>query len=665
MGKIFNFFSIKKKLILAFIPVSLIVLILLSIFVNNTIKGHIIDSFKYASDTALVQVDRAFTTYFQTVKDNCMFLSRDSVIRNVGNNLTRYLKRKFPSQKSVLMKPSKSKGVEKQIYEKYKLFGKHHPGYAYIYLGTRYGGYVQWPQTKTKIPYDPRVRPYYEKALQNPDKVNFTSAYYSGIDDVVILSTVKSVRDSKGKIIGVQGVDVSLKGLTDLIKRIKIGKTGYIVLIDKQGIILAHPKFPKLLFKSMKHLDIEEVFLKNKQRKLIKKRYKGEDYYINYFTSNMTGWRLVVYFKQSELAGKINYIKKIFMVLIIIFIIIFVPIIIFSAHTLTKPLKKIMKTMRKMKSGDFSVRIKNISRDEIGELASTFNKMADDINCYKIKLKKERDNLDLKVKQRTSELEEKNENMTQSIKYAKTIQNSILPDKVQGEKIFKEHFIIYKPRDIVGGDFYFFQKLGETYLICIIDCTGHGVPGALMTMLSSAVLMEKMAYAVYENPAKYLKEINRTVKEILNKPGGHIKNSDLISDDGLDIGICFYNASKNVLTYAGAKIDLYYSYENQINLIKGDKQSIGYVISLEDFEFENHKIDLKPGMVFYLLTDGLVSQNGGENDFPYGKNRFSDLLSRISSLPLSDQKNEILADYERYRGSEAQRDDIAIISFVV
>ena len=271
-------------------------------------------------------------------------------------------------------------------------------------------------------------------------------------------------------------------------------------------------------------------------------------------------------------------------------------------------------------------------------------------------------------------LEEANRNMLDSIKYARLIQSSLLPDEEIINEFMPHNFIIWQPRDLVGGDIFYFYPivknltahedglltLEDGMIIAVVDCTGHGVPGAFMTMIASSGIRRIIRDEGCVDPSEILARLNMVVKRTLYQDSAH---SD--SDDGMDVGICFLKPQENELIFAGARIPLLIVNDQTIEHIKGDRCSIGYRTTDPYFEFTNHRIDLEKNMKFYLYSDGIVDQTGGEKGFPFGNRRLKELLLKYAHLPMNEQKKMITADLEAYRGKKARLDDITMVGFMV
>lgn len=263
--------------------------------------------------------------------------------------------------------------------------------------------------------------------------------------------------------------------------------------------------------------------------------------------------------------------------------------------------------------------------------------------------------LDTKVEERTKELKEQNEKIMDSIDYAKKLQQTIIPTKVQLRELLKDSFVIWKPRDVVGGDFYWLNRKKDRLVVALGDCTGHGVPGALMTMAVVPILKHLVDELGHDDPGAMLKELNIRLKAALQK------DENDITDDGLDLGVCVLK--ENTINFAGAKIDLYVRNSDKVEVVRGDRESIGYQRGDSGYEFKTISLDKEDVDCLYLTTDGFLDQNGGPKDYSYGKNRFTSLIEEVGYLPLFEQEKLFTQSFEEYKGTEPQRDDLAVLGF--
>lgn len=267
------------------------------------------------------------------------------------------------------------------------------------------------------------------------------------------------------------------------------------------------------------------------------------------------------------------------------------------------------------------------------------------------------------LKKANLELEDKNIKITDSLNYAHTIQSTILPKNSDLLNHIKNFFIIWKPCNIVGGDFYWFKKTNYGFFIAVIDCTGHGVPGAMMTMSANSILDRIINENINCNPSDVLNNLNIILKTTLNQ--NNFSKKDLLKEDGLDIALCFINKSKSHLTYSGAGISLYYNNNDDIIRIEADKQSIGYRRSKQDYIYKNHTIELKDNRMFYITTDGFEDQNSETSNLRYGRKKLMELMKKIHKIPLNNQKKYFENSLSEHMGNVEQRDDITLLGFKI
>lgn len=257
-------------------------------------------------------------------------------------------------------------------------------------------------------------------------------------------------------------------------------------------------------------------------------------------------------------------------------------------------------------------------------------------------------------------------NLTDSIKYASIIQKTLLPQEDKYNSFFKDSFVIWEPKDIVGGDIYLFETLRdkEEALLMVIDCTGHGVAGAFVTMLVKAIekdIVSNIMKNDYDiSPSIILEYFNKTMKKLLNQ------DSKLsLSDVGFDGGVIYINKKKNILKFAGANTPLFYTLNNEIKSIKGDRMSIGYKHDNYDFKFKEHHIPLNSEMKFYITTDGYIDQKGGEKGFSFSKKNLIKLLEKNFDKSMSNQKNIFYDSLKIYQNDYFRVDDITFIGLEV
>lgn len=254
------------------------------------------------------------------------------------------------------------------------------------------------------------------------------------------------------------------------------------------------------------------------------------------------------------------------------------------------------------------------------------------------------------------ELQKKNQQITDSIKYASRIQEAILPSKKAILESFPESFIFYKPREIVSGDFYWFSKQNGNYFIAAVDCTGHSVPGAFMSMIGNTLLNEIVNEKKTLHPASILEQLNIGVITTLNQ-----KEDSFTQDDGMDITICRIDLQNHQIEIASANHAVYIFNGEAVQTIEGDIFSIGGTFSKEGVKFTNHVVDLKQGSTFYLLSDGYADQFGGPKNKKFMSRQLKELLANIQQKPMARQKQIVEQRFINWKGENRQIDDVLII----
>lgn len=276
-------------------------------------------------------------------------------------------------------------------------------------------------------------------------------------------------------------------------------------------------------------------------------------------------------------------------------------------------------------------------------------------------------NLEQRVQERTNELkmamgalEVAHHTVHSSIQYASRIQRAILPLEDYFSSILSDHFVLWEPRDVVGGDIYWCKPWGDGNLIILGDCTGHGVPGAFMTLLSTGALESAIKEVSPGDVGRLVQYIHTILQNTLNQDSAH---GD--SDDGIEMGVCYLNADKSKMQFAGARFDLYVLENGLVNIIKGSKSGMGYRGIPHDQQFASQEIVTNKNKTFYLVSDGVVDQVGAETGWGIGRKRLTTWIVEAGHLSLSEQKDWLYKQFMAYQGSAKRRDDVSMIGFKV
>ncbi|HNP47753.1 MAG TPA: SpoIIE family protein phosphatase [Bacteroidia bacterium] len=257
------------------------------------------------------------------------------------------------------------------------------------------------------------------------------------------------------------------------------------------------------------------------------------------------------------------------------------------------------------------------------------------------------------LERRNLTVSQQNAEIIDSLYYARNIQAAILPKTETITRNFKEAFVLYKPKDIVSGDFYFFEKFDNKVILAIADCTGHGVAGAFMSMVGSSLLHQITGQKHLMEPARILEALNDGIVEALKQ-----KESD--SHAGMDIALCCIDLVTKELKYAGANRPLYFIRDHQADSLKPDKLPIGGFRPDEDRVFTQQTLQLRENDTLYIYSDGYADQFGGVQGKKIMTKKFKELLLNIHDSPMKDQQKTLDEYFETWRGRYEQVDDVLV-----
>lgn len=263
--------------------------------------------------------------------------------------------------------------------------------------------------------------------------------------------------------------------------------------------------------------------------------------------------------------------------------------------------------------------------------------------------------LEEKVRERTAEIEAQKEEITSSIEYASRIQMAMLPVSSLFNESFSDFFIIYKPRDIVSGDFYWIGEDEKHIFLTVADCTGHGVPGAFMSALGISILNEIVTHNDDLQANVILNQLREKIKNSLHQTG---KEGE--AADGMDISLCVLRKNRKSLQFSGAYNPLFFCNNGDLKEFKADRMPIGIHYG-DEASFTNHEIGVRKGDVVYLMSDGITDQFGGADGTKFKKAQLKNILSEIHTKPMADQKRIIESEFLKWKGKNEQVDDITII----
>jgi len=261
---------------------------------------------------------------------------------------------------------------------------------------------------------------------------------------------------------------------------------------------------------------------------------------------------------------------------------------------------------------------------------------------------------------------EKNRQVMQSIEYASVIQRAMLSTSRDAmSSALRDACLVWEPRDVVGGDFYHFAQFEGGWFAAVADCTGHGVPGAFLTLIASSALSQALERHGPRDPALLLSEVNRSIKQALGQHTVADRLSE--SDDGMDAAFFWFDTSACKLTCAGAKISLFVlsPHRDEVEMVDGERIGLGYVDTPLDAFWTNKSVVLGKGCFVFVATDGIIDQIGGAKNIAFGKRRIRDVMVACRNLPMTTFAEALMHEQKAYQGAHLRRDDLTFFGFRV
>ncbi|TAF68150.1 MAG: HAMP domain-containing protein [Cytophagales bacterium] len=536
-------------------------------------------------------------------------------------------------------------------------------------------------------------------------KINQAPNYEQTVMDIslsesvgqIVMHFASTVKDYNGKVIGVLVTRVLIQHLYEVFvneeERKILGKEKlHLDLIASDNTILYSSYNEKAALKQ--HYAETPVWELLKERDVNNYETNNTLYFYvkdkGYLDFKGNHWALVlnmptksVYLPLQEIRNKMFYVLAFILSISIV-------ITLVVARRITQPILLLAKAAERIANGHLDTEFRVKTHDEIKKLSVQLHKMAKNlkrkikeqsemneelelkflkINEQKEEISAQKDKIEeqnLKIKLAYSEIESKNKDITASINYASRIQQSMLPEEHLLQSYFPESFILFEPKDIVSGDFYWYdqiQRNGKKYfVIASADCTGHGVPGAIMAMLGSNLLSQIIYYGDSLDTSEILFKLNREIQKELNQ-----ELNEQNSQDGMEISLCVIDLENYKMQCSSAGRPIYIVRQEELIEFQGDKITIGGV----DFNrlkqklpvvISNATLELFPDDVIYLSSDGYKDQFGEQTGRKMGSKKFKELLRQLSNNESTQQKQLLEQHLKQWKGKEDQVDDILLIS---
>jgi len=414
----------------------------------------------------------------------------------------------------------------------------------------------------------------------------------------------------------------------------------------------------------------------------------------------------LIYTQQQNMSSQIEEMNKSFSTLRILLVYIAIAVIIagvliayFTSRSIVIPVNSLRRKLSNLSQGIYSVHPTKAGDDEIGDMAFAVHKlitnfertkefsinvgagnfnvdyeplsqhdemgkallrMRDDLESYRHEMEQKVYEQTLEIRTQKELVESQKEKVTElytdlqaSIDYAQRLQNTILPSNQIIHEMFPDCFVLFKPKATVSGDFYWFKNSGGKKIFAAADCTGHGVPGAFMSLVGHNVLNQ--VTKVYTRPSQILNNVNRMSAEVMRTD-----ETTSFLRDGMDIAMCAFDEQKMTIEYSGAHNPLYHIRGESLTEYDGNPFGIGSFTGSEK-EFTNHEIPVEKGDCLYVFSDGYADQFGGPRNKKFMRKNFRALIQSIAHLPMSQQIVELDIALENWRGDNEQVDDILVI----
>jgi phosphoserine phosphatase RsbU/P len=331
-----------------------------------------------------------------------------------------------------------------------------------------------------------------------------------------------------------------------------------------------------------------------------------------------------------------------------------------KVRVITLPIIKLVENVDRITNGDLRERAEVSGNNEITRLSEKFNMMIAQLESYYYELEEKVKERTLKIEKQKEEIEEQKKHIMDSIYYARRIQNAILPSFNIIDSYLKNYFVFYLPKDIVSGDFYWMHELDGKFMIAAVDCTGHGVPGAFMSIVGFNQLNQAVHDKKVISAGSILNELNKGIITALNE-----NTSSTSIKDGMDIALCVYDFKNRKVEFAGANNPLLLIRDNEPIKYNGDRFPIGAFEGSECQLFYNNEINIVDGDCLYLFSDGFADQFGGPNGKKFMYKRFQEFILEIHSQPMDVQKELLRKKLYDWKGSNDQVDDILVIGIKI
>lgn len=486
-----------------------------------------------------------------------------------------------------------------------------------------------------------KMRNYLVKIYNTVSKSKHSAVIdYMDCGDTLLLAMAAPAFYEDGTFRAVVALTIRLEFIDKIMLTHKIidglGTTGETYLVGEDGYMRSTSKFqPHSVLKVQVRSKAAEQALSGQTNMMITPDYRNVSVLSSFSPLNVPGlnWAIIAEIDEQEILEPVHALRDKVLMVSGIVLILFIAVTIWISRQLSKPLVKLRSLAMSIGDGAYGNTISVTTNDEVGQLTEAFNSMS------------------LHIDEQRKQLEKRNLEILDSITYAKRIQTGLLPSQRLIESLLSESFVLYVPKHIVSGDFYYLGSEHGQIIIAVGDCTGHGVPGAFVSGICLGALQRTIKGFGKTKPSEILDRLNEIVSEMFS-------SSEMDIRDGMDISICSIDLQGKILQYAGANNSLFYIRDGVINEVKADRQPISK--NSEVRPFNNHEIEIQEGDCIYMLSDGFIDQFGGPKRKKFMLSRLKQLLVDIHQKPMTAQKFLLEEVLDNWKEGTDQVDDICV-----
>lgn len=656
--------GIKTKFSILFLLATIVPVIIISVMVDRYIHIQMKESFVESTRDEIEQADNTIQAHFKALREGCTLLATNEKVMAADESITSYVDETDP--KKLNMTPSRNGGIEEEIYNVFSNYVDAFENTSYIYMSTVHGGLVQYPEGPVPANWDARKRPWYKKSMQGKENVFLGEPYYWEGDGASYINVFRSVENSAGETIGAIGVDIGLDEITDMLGDIRIGSTGYVMMIDPNGTILADPSNHENNFKDISDIGVEEILKVNDMDSgTFELELEGGKYFASVYTSPNTGWKFLSLVQMEDLLAGSNRMKKVIIAIAAACILIAMFMSYIMSSRMSRPIVLIAECMETMKNGDFRFEIpEKIAQrdDEIGGLARSSLAMKESISSLVWRIGESSENVSSSsadISKMVSESDFLVRQVTDSVQQIASGVSDQARDVDSGNQRTTE---LEKSIDVIGGIIDEMQKQAED--MDVLGKDGIGVVSELENASADTrISLQKTLDLVTE-----MKKMSADIEQITSAIGSISGQTNLLSLNASieaaragEHGKGFAVVANEIGKLASQSTEAVGSISSIIDGIKRQMEDASGAVELtfEKNKQQEQKIDSTVsifkdiGSSINVLKEGSARAKRHEKNLNESKEEFVGIMQNLSSVSeeTAASTEEVFASMQEYASS--------------